>query len=138
MTVDAKEALIRRFYDDMWNRWDEDVARAILAPDVTFRGSIGLERRGHDGFIEYMRIIRRAFPDFHNRIEELIVGADKAVARMTYTGTHRGTLLGHPPSERHVRYAGIAIFGFRDDRIASVWVQGDMLSLLRQIGALPE
>jgi len=41
-----------------------------------------------------METVRRAFPDFHNRVEELVAEGDKVVARLTYTGTHRGELFG--------------------------------------------
>jgi len=33
-----------------------------------------------------MRAVRAAFPDFHNRIEELIAEDDKVAALLTYTG----------------------------------------------------
>jgi hypothetical protein len=38
--------LVRRFYDEVWNRRDEAVAREILHRDFRFRGSLGPELRG--------------------------------------------------------------------------------------------
>jgi len=83
MPADENKQLVERFYNVMWNRWDADEMRAILDPQVGFHGSIGLHVTGHDGFAGCMRTIREAFPDFHNRIDDLVVTQDRAVARLT-------------------------------------------------------
>ena len=43
--------LVERFYNEVWNQADETVAREILAEDFRFRGSLGPEKFGQDGFI---------------------------------------------------------------------------------------
>lgn len=135
MTADHTRRLVERFYTVMWNTWDEAVARAILDPEIEFRGSVGLTKHGHDGFLEYMNLIRTAFPDFHNRIDELVAEADRAAARLTYTGTHHGTLFDRPPTGRRVEYVGAAFFQVSGGRIQRVWVLGDLHALMQQIKA---
>ena len=83
-----------------------------------------------------MRLIRDAFPDFHNRIDDLVAEDDKVVARLTFTGTHLGHLLGHAATGRTVTYSGAAFFEMANGKIRRVWVLGDALSLMRQIGAV--
>ena len=138
MPADENKQLVERFYNVMWNRWDADEMRAILDPQVDFHGSIGLRVSGHDGFAGYMRTIREAFPDFHNRIDDLFVTQDRAVARLTYTGTNEGALFGIPASGRRIEYAGVAMFTLAGGWITKVWVLGDRMSLMEQIGAIPE
>ncbi|MCZ6591567.1 MAG: ester cyclase, partial [Alphaproteobacteria bacterium] len=87
MSAEANRALVETFYNVMWNTWSEETARAILTADIDFRGSIGLHVTGHEGFLGYMQTIRDAFPDFHNHIEDIIATGDRAVARLTYSGT---------------------------------------------------
>src|SRR5215469_12361041 len=53
----SPKRLIERFYHEVWNRADEVVAREILHPEFCFRGSLGEEKRGPDGFITYLRMI---------------------------------------------------------------------------------
>ena len=118
MSTESNKQLIEIFYTVVWNGWDTAKAREILAENLEFRGSIGLEVMGVDGFIGYMETIRTAFPDFHNRIEEIVAEDEHAVARLIYSGTHEGELLGHPPSGKRVTYAGAAFFTFRDGRIS--------------------
>ena len=131
MTAERNKKMIETFYDVMWNRWDMATVRQILTQDIEFRGSIGLSTTGHDGFIEYMNIIRAAFSDFHNEIDAIVAEGEHAAARLTYTGTHEGELLGIAATCQKVSYAGAAFFTFHDNRIAKVWVLGDALSLMR-------
>src|SRR5688572_13853506 len=65
------EQRVRRFYDELWNEWRFDLADDLLSDDVRFRGSLGTETEGRAGFLEYARRVRTAFPDFHNRIDDL-------------------------------------------------------------------
>jgi steroid delta-isomerase-like uncharacterized protein len=126
-------ALIRRFYDELWNRFDATKIAALLTEDVRFRGSLGDEKVGHAGFAEYLDVVRRAFPDFTNEVVEIVSEGDRAFTRLTYRGTHRGEVLGIPPTGRRITYAGAAVFGFRDGRISEVWVLGDLHGLTSQL-----
>ena len=136
--VASQVALIRRFYHEMWNRFDKTVIPELLSTDIRFRGSLGQSKVGHEQFGEYVDFIRAAFPDFSNRIETIVSEAGMSFARLSYTGTHAGELFGVPATDRRVRYAGAALFQFRDGLIAEVWVLGDIHGLLRQIQETPD
>jgi len=131
--VSGNKALIRRYYADLWNRWDAAAIDELIAPGIEFRGSIGRTVHGIEEFRGYVEQIRGAFPDFHNEIEELIAEDDRVVARLTYSGTHRGTLFGMAGTGRRIRYDGIAIFTIRGGRIALAFVLGDVDGLKRQL-----
>lgn len=133
MSVAQNTRLVETFFNVIWNMWDDAAMREIFEPDIDFRGLIGLRMRGHDGFAGYMQIIRHAFPDFHNKIDEIIVTDDRAVARLTYMGTHAGTLFEYAPTGRRIEYAGVAMFTMSGERIAKVWVLGDRHALMAQI-----
>jgi steroid delta-isomerase-like uncharacterized protein len=131
--VTAGKALVRRYYDEMWNRWNFVVADELISESIRFRGSLGMKVDGREGFKEYMRTVQRAFPDFHNKIEELIAEDDRVVARLTYSGTHRGELFGIAPTDRRVVYCGVAIFRISEGSIAEGWVLGDRRALMQQL-----
>ncbi len=133
MDRDRQLVLVRRFYDEMWNRFDTSVLDQLLEPDVRFRGSLGQEKVGHEEFGEYVEFIRAFAPDFHNRVDQTVSEGDTTFARLTYTGTHRGEVFGRSPTGRRFSYAGAAVFAFSDRLIASVWVLGDIHGLLRQL-----
>lgn len=129
------ETLVRRFYAEVWDRADEDVARAILDPGFAFRGSLGPERRGVDGFIDYMRAVHAALGEYRCIVDELVATESRAAARMTFTGIHRGGFFGVPATGRRITWAGAAFFAVAGGRIASLWVLGDIDAVKAQLGA---
>jgi steroid delta-isomerase-like uncharacterized protein len=129
-------ATVRRFYDELWNQWNLDLADEVVAADVRFRGSLGTTLEGREAFKRYVAQVRAAFPDWHNQIDELIEAGPRVVARMTWSGTQRGELLGVPPTGRRVVYVGAAIFRVRDGVIQEAWVVGDTQELWRALGRL--
>ena len=56
--------LVERFYYDLWNTANETLAWEILHPDFRFRASLGPEKIGPCGFIEYMRLIHTALSSY--------------------------------------------------------------------------
>lgn len=133
--LDENKNLIRLYYAGLWNRWDDAVVDEIIAPDIEFRGSLGITVRGRDGFRGYVARVRAAFPDFHNQIDQLLAEGNTVAARLTYSGTHRGELYGAAPTGRRVEYGGTAFFQISEGQITSGLVYGDTIGLMRQIGA---
>jgi steroid delta-isomerase-like uncharacterized protein len=126
--------LIERYYNELWNQWNFGLAEELLSPQVKFHGSVGIRVEGIPGFHDYMRLIRAAFPDFHNTIEELIAEGERVAARLTYRGTHRGEIFGVAPTGRTIEYDGLALFHIQYGRIASGHVLGNIVRLLAQLG----
>ena len=132
-SLEEHKIVVRRFYDELWNRWDYGVIGELLTPDIGFHGSLGVREDGHEGFIQYAEMVRAAFPDFTNSVEDLIAEGNKVAACLTYRGTHMGEIFGIEPTGRRFRYIGTAIFVFRDGLIRNAWVLGDRLELLQQL-----
>jgi steroid delta-isomerase-like uncharacterized protein len=124
---------VRRFYDEIWNRADLTAIPDLLAADVTFRGSLGPVLTGPAEFADYVREVTAALGDYHCEIESLVADGDRVAARMTFSGVHRGPLLGISATGRQVSWAGAAFFTFADGQIADLWVLGDLDSLRRQL-----
>lgn len=136
-TVASTKQIITQYYEELWNQWRYDLISELLSSKLTFRGSLGVNVRGRDGFADYMRSVQTAFPDFHNRIDDIIVEWNRAAVRLTYTGTHTGSLFGVSGSGRRVEYPGVAIFTIADGLVMSAWVLGDTQLLWKQVGQEP-
>jgi steroid delta-isomerase-like uncharacterized protein len=106
------KSFVRRYYSELWNDWSADALDELISRDIVFRGSIGTAVHGIEEFRQYVNKIRAAFPDFHNHIEELIGEDEKVVARLTYTGTHRGELLVFRARERKSTIKALPSFSF--------------------------
>lgn len=125
--------LVQHFYDVVWNKADEAAARQILAPDFRFRASLGMERHGPDGFIEYLRAVHAALGGFTCTIEDMIATSDRVAARMSFRGAHRASFFGVEASGRDIAWSGAAFFRMRGDVIAELWVLGDIDAVKRQV-----
>ena len=106
MNTEYNKAVVRRYFEELWNGWRVELADSMIAKHFTFRGSLGVTVEGLAGFKGYVAQVRAAFPDFHNRIEERFAEGGKVAARLTYSGTHRGEVFGNPPTGRRIKYAG--------------------------------
>jgi predicted ester cyclase len=131
--VTTARALVERFYNEVWNQADERAAREILHRNFIFRGSLGPERRGPDGFIDYLRAVHAALAGFTCTIEELIEMQERAAAKMLFRGTHRALLFGIEATGRDIVWNGAAFFKVKDGLIAELWVLGDIDAVKRQL-----
>lgn len=125
--------LVRRFYADLWNRWDDSAVEDLLSPDFRFRGSLGQTVNGPDGWRGYRDMIRDGSHDFHNEIIDLVATEDRAAARLQYSGTHTGAMLGHDATGQRFNYSGAAFFRASDALLTEAWVLGDLQTLSAQL-----
>jgi steroid delta-isomerase-like uncharacterized protein len=129
----SAEALVRVFYDELWNAWNDARVEEILDESFQFRGSLGRSTVGRDQWRSYRDSVRAASADFRNEVVTLVAADDQVAARLRYTGTHTGPLLGIPATGRHFEYAGAAFFTATGGRLVSAWVLGDLDGLRRQL-----
>jgi predicted ester cyclase len=127
------QQLVRRFYAKLWNEWDDAAVDEVLAVDFAFRGSLGQQTLGRDGWRAYRDMIRAGSPDFHNEIVDLVVAGERAAARLQYSGSHLGALLGMAPTGRRFAYAGAAFFRADRRQLREAWVSGDLAALRDQL-----
>lgn len=131
----SPKELVERFYHEVWNWADEAAAKEILHADFRFRGSLGSESRGPERFIAYMRLVHKALADYNCRIDDLIATYDRAAARMTFSGAHRGRLFSVDATGREIRWSGAAFFTIGGRQITTFWVLGDVDSVKQQLNA---
>ncbi len=138
--VTKNKETLRRLYD-VFNSRDADLLSMTLdefvEPDLLIPSPLPLEATGADAVKEVFRILRQAFPDLHITLEDVIAEGDKVVCRDTVTGTHLGEYMGLPPSGKPVMYSEIFIFRLVNGRVAETWSVIDVLSQMRQLGAIP-
>jgi len=137
-TEHANKALIRRWFEEVWNQGREDLIEQLRAPDTLARGlgENNVESRGVEPFRAFYTNLRGAFPDLHVTLEDMIAEADKVSVRISMEGTHTGHILA-AVTGRRVKAGGIILVRIADGRIAEAWNQFDQLGILKQIGALP-
>ena len=121
--------LVSAFYSRIWNAGDLAAIDELIAEEFSFRGSLGTEVRGRDGFREYVSTVRSSLADYRCDILECVAMDDQAFAKMRFHGRHVGTFRGFAPTGKHVEWLGAALFTLGESRIRSVWVLGDLAGL---------
>jgi steroid delta-isomerase-like uncharacterized protein len=121
--------LVRAFYERIWNAGDLGAADRLLADGLSFRGSLGVELRGREAFLDYVRSIRSALSDYRCEIVECVAEGDRAFAQMRFSGRHAAPFRGYPPTGQQISWAGAALFRFEEGVISRVWVLGDLAGL---------
>ena len=118
--------LVEQFYDRIWNAGDLNAASDLLADDFAFRGSLGTELSGHNAFKEYVRSVRDSLSEYQCEILTCVAEGERAFAKMRFSGRHTASFRGYEPTGKPVHWLGAALFRFKGDRIAEVWVLGDL------------
>ena len=119
------EALLSQTVDD------------VFAPDALIATPLPMKVKGAKTIKEVFAILHRAFPDLHVNVEDMIAEGDKVVSRHTVTGTHcGGEYLGLPPTGKSVTYDEIFVLRFDGGRIAQTWGVVDVLTQMKQLGAI--
>ena len=136
----GNKATFRRLHDATNTGDLELISKTIdelVEPGAVIHTPLPIEATGPRLLKEAFARLLQAYPDLHITVEDVIEEGDKIVTRNTVTGTHEGEYMGVPPTGRSVTYNEIFIARLTGGRIAETWGVVDVLSQLRQLGALP-
>ena len=137
MSTEENKALVKRSYDEFFNRanlalidqfhTNDFVGHVLGLPPIQ-----GLEALKHvaSGYLH-------AFPDLHITVEDMIAEDDKAMTRVSWHGTNKGEFVGIPATGKQVTVTGIIISRFANGKFVEGWLDFDALGMLQQLGVVP-
>lgn len=125
--------LINLYYEELWNKKNKNYIDILFDDNISFHGSLGLTCEGKKEFESYMDMIHTAIPDLFHSILDKVVDDNSIAVRALYTGKHSGKLLDFEASNNRLRYNGATFFKFNEGKIQSIWVLGDLNTLLKQL-----
>jgi steroid delta-isomerase-like uncharacterized protein len=142
MTVAASAngaALLRRWFEVVWNERREDLMEEFAEPNVVAHGVSGPKdlTQGLEAFRVLYRKLRGAFPDVHFTVDEAIAERDVAAVRWTARMTHAGDDLGFPATQKRFEISGMTFARIENGKIAEAWDNWDMLGMMNAIGENP-
>ncbi len=136
MSEENHEALVRKFYEEVWNKGNLTVADEVFADDyVRHDLRPGNLPPGPEGQKKIARDFRNAFPDLRLVPTFMISDGEMVVARWVMTGTHKGKWADTRPTGRNVEFSGVNIFRFENGKVVEIWNYRDDLGLREQVGA---
>lgn len=135
MSSPIGQSLVEDFYFEVWNKRNLLKAKEILSDDFTFRGSLGDEKRGVAGFLDYVSTVHFALSNYECIIRDLVVTENKVAAQMLFKGVHQNPFFGVQATGKQIQWSGAAFFQIKQSRIAAAWVLGDIDAIKQQLAA---
>jgi steroid delta-isomerase-like uncharacterized protein len=138
MAKEQNKEIVTRYFTEILSAGSLAAIDELMRADFVFHiATIPAGVRGIPAYKQFVQGLRSAFPDGIFAIESQIAEEDRAAARWTFKGTHKGSFLGIAPTGKVVTDYGIDIFHFGDGKITDIWANEDAFGLLTQLGAIP-
>ena len=135
MSAKENKALVRRFVEE--SNKGRAAAMAVIdelfATNIVYHGGGGEEIRGLKDYKQSSESYN-ALPDFHFTIDDMVAEGDKVAVRFTLTGTHKGEIMGIPPTNKKVTISLITISRIAGGKIVEDHGEYSALDLMRQLG----
>jgi predicted ester cyclase len=137
--TDARTLAERLFEIIDSHRWAD--VDTVLTADAEMSSPFG-DRLTVSAWLDVNRSFAVACPDGRHTITDVVDDGDRFAIEGTWTGTHTGPMAGPAgeilPTGRSVVLPFCGVATRRDDRIAAVTVYLDQMTMLGQLGLLPE
>lgn len=108
----------------------------VLAEDVRLRVPGQDETYGIEGYREYIRTYKHAFPDSSVDVHDMFVDDDVVVTHFTWRATHEGEFEGIDPTGERVETEGMTINRFEDGKSVEDLNYWDNLEFFEQLGVM--
>lgn len=128
----------RRTWEEIFPASDLEALAEVVAPDVAGHGARPEDPPGFEGVKKTMLWLAGVFSDQRWEIHQVIGETDTVVVYATHHGRHTGELMGIVPTNREVAYDYVHILRFRDGKAVEHWSVRDDMTLMRQLGVLPQ
>jgi len=136
---EANKNVVRRLFEEVWNKGSMPVADELFAPTYTHHDSSTPDAgRGPESEKKRATLYRAAFPDIRLAIEDIIAEGETVTARWSCRGTHKGDLNGIAPTGKQFSISGMSIARFANGKMVEGWVNWDALGLMQQLGVVTE
>jgi steroid delta-isomerase-like uncharacterized protein len=133
MPSDANKAIVRRLFEEYFNKGLVDRLGEIVSPDFVGPGG----QRGPAAFATVLGALRTGFADIAYTVDDIIAEGNRVAVRWTWRGTHTGQFRTYPASGKKVANTGFAIFEVSDGKLTRSWLETDRLGFLLSIEAIP-
>jgi len=132
MSLEENKAIVRRWIET-YNKHNLDSFDEFIAPDYIDHTN----KLDRESLKQMFNMGFKAFPDWHETIEDIVAEGDKVWVRLTYTGTHEGEFFGVAPSGKKITgMSSIDIYRIADGKLVEYWNVRDSLEFAKQMGGI--
>lgn len=127
--------IARRFMDECWSQGKLNTISELVADNCRFHDPVFPNlTAGAENIKNHIATCRRGFPDLKFTIDDMIAEGDEVVMHWTGRGTHSGSFLGMPPTNRKADVTGMSICRIANGKIVESWSHWNLMSMMEQLG----
>jgi steroid delta-isomerase-like uncharacterized protein len=131
-------AIARRLADEVFSKGDMRSFDDILADNyVNHNIPVPGVPATKAGFREVVLATRKAFPDVHVNVKDVVSEGDFVVFRDAVTATSRGEFFGVPANGKSLDWTEIHFLRIANGKIVEHWTNFDQVKILMQLGVIP-
>jgi steroid delta-isomerase-like uncharacterized protein len=136
----SQSELINETFTEAYNTGETDLIDDVCAAEfVVYHSAYEEPIQGIESFKEHIETIRTGFPDFEMENVETLYDGEKSAGLYRWTGTHEGEFREMPATGKQVTVEAMSIGTLDDDgKMKELRIIGSDLSMMRQLGVLPE
>jgi steroid delta-isomerase-like uncharacterized protein len=131
MSIEENKKAVRRLHE-LVNKRDWTAAMELFTPDYVFHST--QEAKGPEGFKQTMAGMVVSFPDYTEKIENIIAEGDMLAVSYTLKGTFTGEMPGFKPTGKKFSIPAVIICRFKNGKQVDAWPYYDTLEWYRQLG----
>ena len=120
-----------------FNKGNASSADEFYSADCIAHVAGGHEVRGPEGVKELLTTLFSGYPDLHWTIEGMVAKEDRVMLRYTARGTHKGEIMGIPPTGKEITASGISIYRIAGGKVVEGWNITDQLGMMQELGTIP-
>ena len=120
------------------NGKDISAMEALIDDDFVDNDAMPGMPPGKAGMVGMMQMFVSAFSDLHVVVDQYVSEGDLVVGIMTTSGTQSGEFMGMPPSGKNFSVREIHVAKIVNGKMIEHWGLGNDMSMMQQLGAIPE
>jgi len=133
MSVQQNKTVMRRWFEQVWNKGNLDLIDELVDPNSVSRLSDGAEVHGADNWKRWVAANRATYPDLQVTVEDILAEGDKVATRWTARGAHQGESRFLAPGTE-ITFTGIGITRLANGKRVESWEETNVATLMQQFG----
>jgi|TARA_B110000902_G_scaffold35161_1_gene37286 predicted ester cyclase len=125
--------VVLQAHHQVWNEKQYHLIKEIYAEDYQAHFICGIEISGQDGIHKFISEHHKSFPDWTEKVVDVVADGDRVVTRYISNASHEGEFQGIEPTGRHIEIAEVSIHKVLNGKIVEQWGFPDGLSHIQQL-----
>jgi steroid delta-isomerase-like uncharacterized protein len=134
MPIAENKQLVRRWFDEVWNKGRAAAIDEMCAPHAVVHGLGGEDAATLDALKTLHAKFNAAFSDSRVNINHIVAEADMVAVHWTRTATHSGDALGFGATGKTIAFGGTLFVRVENGKLVESWNYFDQAGLLQQLG----